>query len=353
MHIIQVCRRFGPVGGMERYVWELTQELAMLGHHIDVLCAENLSHENAENIQIHVLGKVYEKPRWLAHLRFSRCITQWLNQNLSDDMLVHSHERTAFHHLTTFHGPPFAMVHKQPWWKKISLRVYMNLYLEKRELCAPSVQCIVPNSQYIAEQLSYFYPQCQQYISEPMMPGVRVLKKRMPRKTNNDAGVIGFIGKEWKRKGLMFAIDVVDKLAETRPNLIFRVGGALPQEVERLFKNVSFRYELLGMVTAESFYPELDVLLHPASKEPYGMVVTEALASKVPVVISDVCGAVIDVNIQSGSVLNLEQSVEQWAEEVSSWLVQGGADIEFHRSWKDVAQKHVRLYQEILDLDFK
>ena len=36
--IIQIVRRFGPVGGMEEYAWQLTCALAKTGHPVEVLC---------------------------------------------------------------------------------------------------------------------------------------------------------------------------------------------------------------------------------------------------------------------------------------------------------------------------
>lgn len=38
MQLIHIVRRYGPVGGMERYVWELTLNLRALGHEVLVLC---------------------------------------------------------------------------------------------------------------------------------------------------------------------------------------------------------------------------------------------------------------------------------------------------------------------------
>lgn len=38
LELLHVVRRYGPVGGMERYVWELTIELQRLGHEVTVVC---------------------------------------------------------------------------------------------------------------------------------------------------------------------------------------------------------------------------------------------------------------------------------------------------------------------------
>ena len=48
MKILHVVRRYGPVGGMERYVWELTHELRKLGHEVEVLCELLPSHTGAD-----------------------------------------------------------------------------------------------------------------------------------------------------------------------------------------------------------------------------------------------------------------------------------------------------------------
>jgi len=69
---------------------------------------------------------------------------------------VHSNERLSAHDVTTFHGPPFATVRDKPWWKKISLRIAMQFYIERRELDA--ARFIVPNSIFIRQQLAHYYP---------------------------------------------------------------------------------------------------------------------------------------------------------------------------------------------------
>ncbi len=347
LNIVQVCRRFGPVGGMERYVWELSRELAKLGHQIHILCEVNLCNEPLADVQIHELGTVRSKPRWLAHIRFSKHVHTWLEQHQTPEMIIHSHERTADHHITTFHGPPFAAVLRLPWWKRLSLRMYMNLWLEKRELSAPQVQAIVPNSIQIAKALSMHYPCIEHKLTTPIIPGVSPLKKRAQHTIAQDTGVIGFIGKEWKRKGLEKAIQIVESLHQTRPNLHFLVAGADKEDIAHLFKQVSFQFELLGKIDISQFYAQLDVLLHPASNEPYGMVITEALSADVPVVISDVCGASSEITENPGSILTLHSPAAAWAEQVNLWLMQEEFHADYKHSWHDTALAYEKVYEKI------
>ena len=71
LKVLYVVRRYGPVGGMERYVWEVTRELAALGHQVVVVC-ERCHMEKPQGITVHELGEITQRPRWLSLLRFGR-----------------------------------------------------------------------------------------------------------------------------------------------------------------------------------------------------------------------------------------------------------------------------------------
>ena len=68
-----MVRRFGPVGGMEHYVWETARELRALDHQVEVpseVCVVQQHH----GIVDHEQGTVASRPRWLALMRFTlRC----------------------------------------------------------------------------------------------------------------------------------------------------------------------------------------------------------------------------------------------------------------------------------------
>jgi len=345
--IVQICRRFGPVGGMERYVWELCRELVGMGHHVHVLCEVDLSNQTLPGLRIHEFGAVRPKPRWLAHIRFSHHVHAWLKKNRTPEMIIHSHERTDDHHITTFHGPPFAKVRELPLWKRFSLRIKMNLWLEQRELCGSQVQIIVPNSVQIAHQLEHYYPAIHKRLTKPIVPGVSQCSKRPSRMVKSDAGVIGFVGKEWKRKGLPKAIQIISKLAKMRPNLHFMVAGPMEKDIHQLFESATFAYTLLGETETQSLYPQLDALLHPAINEPFGMVITEALSSGVPVIVSDICGAVSEVSAELGSHLPLSSPIDTWANALNQWLIQSHDHIHYQHSWHNMALEYEQLYRHV------
>lgn len=347
--LMHVVRRYGPVGGMERYVWELTRQLQQLGYPISIIC-ERCYAEKPQGIVVYELGEIAPRPRWLSLLRFSRRVARWLKDNPHSDSLIHSHERLGCHHITTFHGPPFATVFDKPWWRLMSLRVAMQLFLERRELSAPSY--IVPNSQFIKQRLAYYYPGLAHKLTEPIAPGVTASVLHEPRDVPADGGSVGFVGKEWQRKGLPWAAAIIAELRRTRPNLQFYVVGPAAADVQHLFAGWQGGYQLMSW-SDQAHYAAFDVLLHPAKAEPYGMVISEAMAAKVPVVISDVCGAAVHVTPASGTVLPLSASLGTWVDAIDQQLSRSEAVPQFERGWREVAQEYETIYREIFAIDLK
>ncbi len=344
MKIIHIVRRYGPVGGMERYVWETTRELAKIGHQVQVLC-ECCVDEKPQGIEVHELGTMTYRPRWLYYWRFGRRVEKWLRSHPQPGWIIHSHERVGVHHVTTFHGPPFASVRDKPWWKKISLRVAMQLYMERRELRV--AQRIVPNSEIISRQLARFYPEYAHKLTSPVVPGVLPGVARTPRRVPADGGIIGFVGREWQRKGLPLAVEIATRLRRVRPQLELWVIGPEEREVRHLFANWHDGYRLFGWRSDNLHFREIDVLLHPAKAEPYGMVITEAMAARVPVVVSDVCGAASQVNMEAGEVVQIAAPVTKWVEAVAEQLERTEAPPQFVRGWDDVARDFSAVYETL------
>lgn len=328
---------------MERYVWELTRELTKLGYQVTVVC-ERCYAEHPPGIEVHELGEIAPRPRWLALLRFGKRVERWLADHPHPGWLVHSHERLSMHRVTTFHGPPFATVRDRPWWRKLSLRVAMQFYLERRELTV--AQRIVPNSQFIRQQLAHYYPELAHKLTGPVVPGVTATQVREPRGVPADGGVIGFVGREWQRKGLPLAVGIVACMRRTRPHLQLWVAGPEEKDVQHLFAGWPDGYRLLGW-SENAPYEKFDVLLHPAKAEPYGMVISEAMAACVPVVVSDVCGAAAQITPDAGAVLSLDAPLEAWVGAVEEQLRRSEPVPQFVRGWDEVAREYETIYREI------
>ena len=347
--VVQIVRRFGEVGGMESYVWHLAHALVDLRISVIVLCEESLQPHSLA-IEVIKVKKALSRPRWLAlywfGFRVKRVYLNLLVERSAQKLIVHSHERCDFHHLTTFHGPPFARIIDQPFWKKLSIRVLAHLWLERRELHAPSVFCVVPNSELIAQSLKKYYPSREVQFSKAITPGVQQVTQRWPREIPSDGGVIGFVGKEWKRKGLEFFLQVVKELVKVRPNVEVVILGPNDSEIRHLITNCPFRIRTLGWQPARLLYPEIDLLIHPASSEPYGMVVAEAMAAGVPVIVSDQCGVASDVSTSCGTVLALTEPPKEWALQADKQIRMPMQNSAYSRDWQEVAGEYLDIYRD-------
>lgn len=341
LDLLHVVHRYGPVGGMERYVWELTRELQQLGHRVTILC-EQCHAECPEGIEVIELGKLPTRPHWLAQMRFSRRVGRWLAENPRPGRLVHSHERTASHDVTTFHGHAFATIFQKNLLRLLSLRVWMRLYMEWRELSV--ARAVVANSDLTRDQLERYYPGQKHKLTEPVPPGVAIEVRREFQQVSEQGGVVGFVGTEWRRKGLPLAVQIVERLRRKRPNLELWVIGPQPRDVMHLFADWKGGYRLLGWRSDEDYFNDIDVLLHPASAEPYGMVISEAMAAKVPVVVSALCGAADHVAIGSGQTLDLTDTIEHWSDAVEVELSRKYKAPGFERSWQQVAREYEKIY---------
>ena len=281
MKVIHVVKRFGPVGGMERYVFKLCEALALQGIKVRVVCEK--AYESLENVEVIELGETRPKPRWVSMLRFSHRVTQYLDQleKSEADWIIHSHERCARHQVTTFHGPPMAPIkqRKKLWWT--SPRLLTWLWLEKRELTRTSVK-VLPNSEVIRAQLAEYYPGAEFGLTAwPAVDGP------LPHCVEPKSDLV-FAGHEYVRKGLPELIQALEE--SDMPWTLSIVGARQDAPFHKLIENKPWIH---NQPWVEDFNPSEwgRVLIHPAKSEPYGMVVAEARAAGIPAIVSDLTGA--------------------------------------------------------------
>ncbi len=112
--------------------------------------------------------------------------------------------------------------------------------------------------------------------------------------------VIGTVARFIEWKGHRFILDAAARLVERHPRALFLLCGEgdLRQEMEELVQQKGLQDHVVftGWVDREmmpSFYGILDIYLHAAVLEPFGLVYAEAMMNGVPVV-STATGAALD-----------------------------------------------------------
>ncbi|MFW5450649.1 MAG: glycosyltransferase family 4 protein [Methylophagaceae bacterium] len=125
--------------------------------------------------------------------------------------------------------------------------------------------------------------------------------------------VLLFVAADFKTKGLDRIIDAIEQLDENKQAKfsLWIVGDGKAEKYKaRLDRLPQIDYKFWGgQAELSQFYLAVDYLIHPARKEAAGMVIAEALAARLPVYITDICGYAFLTNGDEYSVILREQTI--------------------------------------------
>ena len=322
-------------------MWNLSRSLSALGVEVSVVC-ESVHTEPDFEVEIDLVQESNNRRRWKAMQDFMNHSEKLLKKYRDEgSTIIHSHERSSFHHVTTIHGPPMPRYGDLPWYKKMSPRVRAWTSWERREVCAENVRAVVPVSKYIRDSILRRHPCCSGIMSEPGYPGLGHGEVKHFRQSQNPLKLL-FVGGEWKRKGLDYAVKMLDEMKGEEVTL--DVYGIEDTEIPRALRrqNVS----ALGWIK-EVPYSRYDVLVHPARTEPFGMVVTEALRAGCRVMASTSVGAA-EIRHPGLRCLSLDSGIESWVLAILDLAGNIPAQHDSFWSWDDLARFYLRdIYCEI------
>ena len=346
--IIHIVRRFGCVGGMESYVWNLVHELIKQDLRVEVICEETFG-EFDSKIVIHKVSKSDPRPRWKSMRRFRRLVTQYANNNLNRrHVLIHSHERSTCHHLTTFHGPPISSPKTFLRSLLTSRRVSAWEQMEKDELLSASTTQILAVSTIVKTQLLDLYPELSSEQINIAHPGIhpQPIDRRDYNKNPKTPKKFVFVGKEWRRKGLDLAIEILEGLQTQWTLDVFGPSrGDLP-----------LRFVTHPLINIEGWKPTIpwddyEVLIHPARKEPFGMVVAEARYHGVKVLTSSEVGSA-ELGFRDLTALKPESPIREWVKALERLTENGDRRVsDCLWTWSDLASLHKSRFYPIASRD--
>jgi len=337
--IVHIVKRFGPVGGMEIYVWRLVHGLAQRGCCIYVVCEEVVGHVDS-NIRILLVDKTPAKPRWKSMLTFRDRVSKLIKDRFKEkEIIVHSHERSLSHQVTTFHGPPINTGVNCSWLKKFSPRIRAWIQMERDELLSASVDYVLPVSSKVLEILLFEYPQVNSKRIKLVWPGVDRPNDHKDRKNIHTPSTrFIFVGKEWKRKGLGRAIDILVGFRNSNRQATLDVYGVTPQSVPKQMRSLSWvNFKGWSETIPWKHYA---ALIHPAEIEPFGMVIAEARANGISVIMSDQVGA-SDLSFSNVAIVDINSPIREWVSQLNLLLTRYGLKHgEVKWTWDDLVDLH-------------
>lgn len=350
MRILYIVRPFGPLGGMERYVFETAREMVKRGHEVAALC-RTVDEASAADSGVEVI-RLHPKPAkrgWHDRYVFRDAVTEFFadpaNRGRFD--IVHSHENTVEQDVTTEHGPCTAYGLRLKPWKRLDFSARKNLAIERQKFNGPNLKALVSCAQRVQDIAVREYPQLARKITRVITPAYTYLQP-VAKDPARPPRVLGFMGRDWKRKGLPKALEIFSTLRRGDPSWTMLIAGcpadSLPANLVRALPEGA---EILGRTDPQDFFGKIDVLVHPATDEPFGMVMSEALTCGVPVVFSDQCGAADHLRSEGLRILSVGSAVADWAAacaEVAGRTFTPPPS----RTWSDVAAEHEELYRAVL-----
>lgn len=302
-------------GGAERYSIALVEQLAQR-HEIHVF-AQNIHHQ-WPGVHYHRIAQPLTRPRWVNQLWFAAA-TWWKTRHGFD--VVHSHENTWHGQVQTVHVVPvrYNLLHGLSGWRRVlrwlkigtSPRLLTYLALEGWRYDTRDGRCVALASSSLlpmmAESFPMVVPAC-----EVVTPGVACVAGaasadgRSAARTQLGLPLAGrcilFVGNDFRKKGLPALLQALAQLPADCYLVV--VGNAAQKTLVQDALQVSglgCRVFFLGALSSvDVAYQAADCLAHPTLEDVFAMVVLEALAHGLPVVVSSARYCGISALLQHG-----------------------------------------------------
>jgi glycosyltransferase involved in cell wall biosynthesis len=297
LRIAVLTRSFTPLGGAERYAMALAEQFAPR-HEVHVF-AQHFGARLPKMI-CHRVPCYFTRPRWLNQLWFA-LYTWWRTRSGFD--IVHSHENTWHGNIQTVHVQPVRLglvagrQGVRRWIRCLQVatspRLWVYSALEEARLQPRPGRVVIAVSQTLRDHIAASYPRLPApgHVLPPgVTPPVLIDDRSATRQTlglAEDSCMLLFIACDPEKKGLGALLDAL-RVLPPHVNLVV-VGKIDPTFEHRAAAGgLAARVHFVGtLLDPGPMYRAADMLVHPTLEDSFALVVLEAMAYGVPVVVSD------------------------------------------------------------------
>lgn len=377
LRIAVLNRIFAPTaGGAERYSMALVEQLAER-HEIHVF-AQTIEH-CWPGVTYHRVSAPLRKPRWINQLWYATA--SWWSTRRGFDV-VHSHENTWHGQVQTQHVLPvrYKLFHGRTGWRLLrrwlqvltSPRLWTYLALERARFAPQGGRCIVVTSSSLLEKMAQTFPSSITSM-RVVTPGIaqvnaaptagQQLAARAELGLPAGGHGILLVANDYRKKGLDALLGALHRLPS---DYWLAVVGSAAQmaRYQRRADNegVAERVRFLGPLSdVAPAYTAVDCLAHPTLEDTFAMVVLEAMAHGLPVLVSAerYCG--IASSLQDGvnalilseprDAAALAQALQRLFQEPGLQQSLRAQALRFARRhlWSEIAAQQEAIYSSVVD----
>jgi UDP-glucose:(heptosyl)LPS alpha-1,3-glucosyltransferase len=376
IRVAVVIPKYGLIGGAESVVFEVTERLA-----------------EHKDFEIHVFANKWRQgkapltfnkvpiipfPRWIRPISFAYFSKRLMQSDFFD--IVHSHERIFEMDLLTFHGIPHEIWTKKTKKRSLSLFDRSTAWVEKKGMNHAKGPIILPVSNLVKDELLKLYniPKSKLRVIHPGVSLERFssvnredfryeIRQRHGLSLKDVVVLFVSMNFELKRLDLLLkSISVMVEREKKKSNLKLMVVG---KGDEKRFKSlardvgISNRVVFVGVTReVEKYYLAADIFAMPSRFDTFGLVVLEAMAAGLPVIISRSVGAKDLVKQgHNGFILSEDPSISEMATSLSSLLEpekrklmgENGRRVARLHSWDKTAERVADLYRQLAERNLK
>lgn len=310
MHIAMVYPYFNKRGGVERYLWELCEYLSKK-HQITLVAStiDDSLHSQFPAIQI----KHFSKPNMFSAISFSIASFLKLRGRRFDLISVQGASclrqdlvtAQSCHKAWYLNSLKELRLFSSRWWLKfLNPLHHFTILVESIQYRKGNHKKIIAVSELIKKELechfkvprenilvihsgvntSEFHPEKKVHLRQPI---------RSRYGFREDDLVLVFVANEFRRKGLQPLLQAIQSL-ENRSLKLLVVGKDNPKPFKQMAMSLGIGGQVMFLGASgevSSLYAASDIFVLPTTYEAFGLVITEAMASGLPVVASADAGA--------------------------------------------------------------
>lgn len=308
MHIAFITRSYSKKGGVSRCVVELAEKFSR-DHTVHIFTSQWDDVLGKSNIIFHRV-KIIPWPFFIKVFSFVLFCSQKLKSG-SFDLVIGPLGDVFSADILVAHSCHRAWVEIKKKNIQELLKYWLNpfhhiaLFLEKSALKKGNYKKIISISRLTRNDLVKYYHIPETDISV-IYNGVNTTefapgnKGRFRNELRQELGfsetdiLLLFIANEFKRKGLRILLEAAALPMHNAPVKLLIVGGDSPDQYRNLIQKLGIKEQTFFTGSRQDmsrFYAACDIFVFPTKLEPFGLVITEAMASGLPVITSRLAGA--------------------------------------------------------------